>query len=140
MCPELENLRVVRGNTDRYIVTGEGPTPTLEQARADPELVDLYARVTGSFSWTRGFVTSAGWFDWLERLPLEVRLTLPDGSRLLAVHASPGLDEGEGIHPGQSNARIARLVEDRSRAWKKPSASWSSFAPRSSVVNPSTTR
>ena len=57
---QLDNLTVVRGNTDRYIVTGEGPSPTLEEAQADPGLVDLYARVTASFAWTRGFVTAAG--------------------------------------------------------------------------------
>ncbi|HET6417390.1 MAG TPA: metallophosphoesterase, partial [Polyangiales bacterium] len=62
---ELENITIVRGNTDRYIVTGEGPPPTLEQAQADPRLVDLHARVRASFAWTRGFVTSAGWFEWL---------------------------------------------------------------------------
>lgn len=107
----LENLTALRGNTDRYIVTGEGPRPSLEQARANPELVHLYARVTGSFAWTRGFVTAAGWFDWLEQLPLEVRITLPDGSRLLAVHAAPGTDEGEGIHPAQGNTELAELVE-----------------------------
>ena len=107
---ELENLTALRGNTDRYIVTGEGPPPSLEEARADPELIDLYARVTGSFAWTRGFVTAAGWLDWIEQLPLEARLTLPDGSRLLAVHASPGTDEGEGIHPARSNAELAELV------------------------------
>jgi len=106
----LENFTVIRGNTDRYIVTGEGPPPSLEDARANPDLVGLFGRVAASFAWTRGYVTAAGWFDWLERLPLESRLTLPDGSRLLAVHASPGSDDGEGIHPGRSPADLAQLV------------------------------
>jgi putative phosphoesterase len=107
----LENAIVIRGNTDRYIVTGEGPPPSLEDARARPELIDLFARVAASFAWTRGYVTAAGWFDWLEALPLEARVTLPDGSRLLAVHASPGSDDGEGIHPGRSPSELAQLVD-----------------------------
>ena len=108
----LENVTVVRGNTDRYIVTGEGPPPTLAQAQADPRLVDLHARVKASFAWTRGFVTAAGWFDWLAGLPVEATLALADGARLLVVHASPGADEGEGVHPGRSNAELAALFAD----------------------------
>jgi putative phosphoesterase len=107
---ELENATVIRGNTDRYIVTGEGPPPSLEDTRANPDLIDLFASVAASFAWTRGYVTAAGWFDWLESLPLEARLTLPDGSRLLGVHASPRSDDGEGIHPGQSPSEVAQLV------------------------------
>jgi predicted phosphodiesterase len=106
----LENATIIRGNTDRYVVTGEVPPPSLEDAQANPDLVGLFARVAASFAWTRGFVTAAGWFDWLERLPLEVRLTLPDGSRLLGIHASPGLDDGEGIHPGRSPSEMAQLL------------------------------
>jgi predicted phosphodiesterase len=106
----LDNLTVVRGNTDRYIVTGAVPPPSLEQAQANPALVSLFAEVTASFAWTRGFVTAAGWFDWLDALPLEARLTLPDGTRLLGVHAEPGTDEAEGLHPGRSNAELAALL------------------------------
>ena len=106
----LENATVIRGNTDRYIVTGEGPPPSLEDAHANPDLIGLFARVAASFAWTRGYVTAAGWFDWLESLPLEARVTLPDGSRLLAVHASPGSDDGEGIHPGRSPSELAPLI------------------------------
>ncbi len=106
----LENATIIRGNTDRYVVTGEGPPPFLEDAQANADLVGLFARVAASFAWTRGFVTAAGWFDWLERLPLEARLTLPDGSRLLGVHASPNSDDGEGIHPGRSPSDMAQLI------------------------------
>jgi putative phosphoesterase len=106
----LDGATIIRGNTDRYIVTGEGPPPSLADVQANPDLVSLFARVAASFAWTRGFVTAAGWLEWLEGLPLEARLTLPDGSRLLGVHASPGLDDGEGIHPGQSPSELARLL------------------------------
>jgi hypothetical protein len=75
-------------------VTGE-PPPSLEAAIVNPDLVAPYARVTASFAWTRGFITAGGWYDWLAKLLLEARLLLPDGSRLLGVHASPGTDDGE---------------------------------------------
>jgi predicted phosphodiesterase len=106
----LEGATFVRGNTDRYVVTGEGPPPSLEDALGNPNLVSLYARVTASFAWTRGFITAHGWYDWLASLPLEARLVLPNGSRLLGVHASPGTDDGEGMHLGQSSAELAQLV------------------------------
>jgi hypothetical protein len=64
----LENATVIRGNTDRYVVTGEGPPPSSEEARANPDLIHLFARVAASFAWTRGYVTAAGWLDWLEKL------------------------------------------------------------------------
>lgn len=106
----LEHATFVRGNTDRYVVTGEGPPPSLEDALADPSLVPLYARVTASFAWTRGFITAHGWYDWLAKLPLDARLVLPDGSRLLGVHAAPGTDDGEGLHPGQSAVTLAQRI------------------------------
>lgn len=106
----LEHASFVRGNTDRYVVTGEGPPPSLEAAVSDPALVSLYARVSASFAWTRGFVTARGWFEWLAELPLEMRLALPNGARLLGVHAAPVTDDGEGMHPGRSPTDLAELV------------------------------
>lgn len=100
----------VRGNTDRYVVTGDGPPPTLETVRANPALIPTYAAIAASFAWTRGFVVATGWYDWLADLPLEHRYLAPNGVRILAVHASPGDDDGEGIHPGRSNDDIASLV------------------------------
>lgn len=100
----------VRGNTDRYVVTGDGPPPSLETVRANPALVPTYAGIAASFAWTRGFVVATGWFDWLADLQVEHRHVAPNGVRILAVHASPGNDDGEGIHPGRSNEDIATVV------------------------------
>ena len=109
---EVEHVRAIRGNTDRYVVTGDGPPPTEEAVRRDTSLIATYAGIAASFAWTRGFVTGAGWFDWLAELPLEMRTTAADGTRILAVHAAPGLDDGEGVHRGRSNEEIGELVAD----------------------------
>ena len=106
----LDDVTFVRGNTDRYVVTGEGPPPSLDDAKADPALVAQLTQVTAMFVWTRGYVSAHGWFDWLADLPLEQRLTLPDGTRLLASHASPGRDDGSGFHPGLSNDEMEALI------------------------------
>jgi len=107
---QLDGAVFVRGNTDRYVSSGDGPPPTLEAVRADPRLVPAYASIAASFAWTRGFLTAAGWLDWLDRLPLEYRFRAPSGQRILAVHAAPGTDDGVGVHPGRSNAELEALL------------------------------
>ena len=108
----IDRVVVTRGNTDRYVVTGEGPPPYLDAVAREPGLIARYAAIAASFAWTRGYVTAGvrGWLEWLERLPLEHRLTTPSGVRLLAVHAAPGADDGEGIHPGRGDAELAPLL------------------------------
>src|SRR5262245_56314824 len=106
----LQEARFTRGNTDRYVVTGDRPPPHLAAVRDNPALIPTFAGIAASLTWTRGFVTAHGWFDWLERLPLDIRLTTPSGLRILAVHAAPGTDDGEGVHAGRSNAELRTLV------------------------------
>jgi predicted phosphodiesterase len=106
----LDNVLFTRGNTDRYVVTGELPPPTLGEAQVDGTLVPVYASMKASFAWTKGFVTAHGTVDWLAQLPLDIRFRCADGVRVLAVHASPGTDDGEGVHPGMSNAQIGAVV------------------------------
>ena len=98
----LSHARFTRGNTDRYVVTGDLPVQP-EKALEDPALLPQVIEAARSFSWTRGYLSAAGWLDWLTNLPLEVRLTLPDGTRLLGVHASPGRDDGPGIQSKHSD-------------------------------------
>lgn len=110
MLADLPNLTVIRGNTDRYLVTGERPGPTRAQALADPSQLDLLIELEGNFSWTQGAVTAAGWWDWLAGLPLEFRQTLPDGTRVLGVHASPGRDASRGFHPEDTHEEMGALL------------------------------
>lgn len=106
---DIDTVRCTRGNTDRYVVTGEGPPPDLEAVRRNPALIPVYAAIAASFAWTKGCVTAHGRLEWLENLPLDIRLTAT-GLRILAVHAAPGTDDGVGVHPGRSNAELATLL------------------------------
>lgn len=106
----LPKLHVVRGNTDRYVCHGDRPPPTVEQARAEPELIQNLLEMEADFAWTQGAVTVSGWFAWLDALPLEHRCELPDGSRVLCVHASPGMDDGPGVHLGMNQEEIAATL------------------------------
>ena len=105
----LPHASFTRGNTDRYVVTGDLPVPP-EKALQDPSLLPEVIEAVRSFSWTRGYVSAAGWLDWLTNLPLEVRLTLPDGTRLLGVHASPGRDDGPGLQPRHSDDQLEQRL------------------------------
>ena len=69
---ELPNARFVRGNTDRYVLTGElSPVMPLSD-------VGMLVRASCSFAWTRGAITAVGGYDWLASLPVERTATLPD--------------------------------------------------------------
>jgi predicted phosphodiesterase len=106
----LPNLTLLRGNTDRYLVSGERPHPRQEDLEKNPGLVDLFKTIDASFTWTKNQLSGNGWLDWADRLPLEQRMTLPDGTRLLAVHAAPGKDDGPGIPPTISDEALAESV------------------------------
>jgi predicted phosphodiesterase len=106
----LNSLVCVRGNTDHYVVTDERPDPSPEEVRADLSLLPLYTVVAQQTGWTQGAVAAAGWMDWLAALPTEQRSVLPDGTRLLGVHASPGRHSGSGFHPNLSGEEMACLL------------------------------
>ena len=107
---KLPNALFSRGNHDRYTVTGERPGPTLEQAQANAKQVPLLVAMAANLAWTQGQIRASGWWDWFVDLPLELRLTLPDGTRVLGVHAAPGTDDGVGIIPPLSNDELRTLL------------------------------
>lgn len=107
---DLANAVFLRGNTDRYVVTGDRPEPTFEEAAADPQARERFIQCANSFSWTQGAVAASGWLDWLAGLELEHRFELPDGSTALCVHASPGTDDGPGIHECSDAARVRAVA------------------------------
>ena len=106
----LPGARFIRGNTDRYLVNGEWPGPNLGKILNNQEALSLKIRLASSFAWTIGAIAPAGWLPWLAGLPLEMRLVLPDGTRLLAVHAAPGTDDGDGIRARSSDDELRRLL------------------------------
>jgi predicted phosphodiesterase len=110
----LRGVTVISGNTDRYVVTGDRPPPSLDDATREPGLVPVLSEVSATFAWTAGSVHAAGWMPWLAALPTEVRATLPDGTRLLGVHASPGRDDGPGVNPYDSGDELLARLDDPS--------------------------
>jgi hypothetical protein len=103
---------MLRGNTDRYVLTGEQPAPhaTAADAAGDLDLVERYGLMAAGIGWTRGVLCQAGLVGVLAGLPGELRLGLPDGTRVLGVHASPGADDGRGIDPDLPDDQLSRLL------------------------------
>jgi len=108
---KLSNAVFTRGNTDRYVVTGDRPQPTPEEVSHNLDLLSVYAEVMQTFAWTQGALVATGWLPWLAALPLELHIILPNGTRVLGVHASPGNDDGPGIHPDLTDMELEVLFK-----------------------------
>jgi putative phosphoesterase len=108
----LAGLRVIRGNTDRYVATNDRPGPGIADVQENPALLKPLIQVANTFAWTQGMVTATGWLPWLKELPLDFEMELPDGTRFLGVHASPGTDDGTGISPASTDEEIETLFNN----------------------------
>lgn len=106
----LPNAVFVRGNADRLVSSLSEMDPWTAEYAHDPVALPIIVKINRGMSWAAGALAAAGWLPWLAELALEKRFRLPDGSRALVVHASPGADDGGGIHPNLSDEVLAKLV------------------------------
>ena len=108
----LPGVSLLRGNTDRYVLTGEQPAPhaTAADAVGRLDLVERYAAMAAGIGWTRGVLDQAGTLDHLATLPAQLRLQFPGGTTVLGVHASPSADDGPGIDPDLPGERLLSLL------------------------------
>jgi len=109
---DLPGISMLRGNTDRYVLTGEQPAPhaTASDAAASTDLVVRYGAMAAGIGWTRGVLEQAGLLDRMIALPAYLRVQLPSGARVLGVHASPQADDGIGIEPDVSDEQLRPLL------------------------------
>jgi putative phosphoesterase len=107
----LPGIGLLRGNTDRYVLTGEQPAPhaTVSEAARSIDLVERYAAMAAGIAWTRGVLDQGGLLDVLAGLPSQLRLQLPSGRNVLGVHASPGADDGPGIDTRIDDEQLRQL-------------------------------
>ena len=107
----LPNARFVRGNCDRYLVTGDRPYPSIADVEVDPSMIQRIVEVTGSLAWSQGACSVEGCREWLAELPVEHRTELPEGARVLCAHASPGHDDGPGLSNDRPFEMLASLLD-----------------------------
>jgi putative phosphoesterase len=106
----LPGLSVVHGNGDRVVVRSAADALAARLPDISPEDVRQELMYLEEAAWAQGAITVSRQFDWLASLPLEVRTTLPDGTQVLLVHASPGTDEGTGFRAEQSDDETRVLL------------------------------
>lgn len=106
----LPGLAIVHGNGDRAVVESDADALVARLPGMSPDDVRQELMYLEEAAWTRGAI--AGHFDWLASVPLEVRETLPDGTRVLLVHASPGTDEGTGFRAEHTDDELRALLGD----------------------------
>lgn len=109
---ELPGISLLRGNTDRYVLTDEQPAPhaTVAEAARSIDLVERYTAMAAGIAWTRGVLDQAGLLAVLAGLPAQLRLRLASGIRVLGVHASPGADDGPGIDARTNDEQLRQLL------------------------------
>jgi predicted phosphodiesterase len=116
---ELDDVALVAGNTDRYVLTDDQPHPhaTAEAAAADVDLVWRYGRMAAGAAWTRGVLDQAGVLGMLDTLHASQSMVLIDGTTVLGVHASPGSDDGPGFDSVSPDEKIAGLLAGVEADW-----------------------
>jgi predicted phosphodiesterase len=105
----LPDVHLVRGNTDRYLVTGKRPWPHAFDVAADESLQGLFDAVESSFSWT-GEMLGRERLAFLAELPAGQHRRLCDGTTLHGIHASASSDDGPGITPQASDEELAAVL------------------------------
>tara|TARA_B100001123_G_C15325398_1_gene1029367 strand:- start:970 stop:1410 length:441 start_codon:yes stop_codon:yes gene_type:complete len=83
----LQKVNCVTGNTDCYLGKGGRRGPFFECVMSEPALLNQLVSVEQGNGWARGAFSAKGWFEWLRDLPTKQRIVLPDGTRVLGVHA-----------------------------------------------------
>ena len=106
----LPDAVFTRGNTDRETSNFNDQRPNLAEVEVNPQLLTVALDVARSMSWTLGAISSYGYASWLKKLPVEYHTTLPDGTRMLCVHSSPGRDDGLGMRRDHSDAELAEIL------------------------------
>ncbi|MCP3883160.1 MAG: metallophosphoesterase family protein [Sulfitobacter sp.] len=104
---QLDVAVTIAGNTERRVLTGYRPSPAITDV--DPSQFGTLVDLAGSFGWTKGLLTGAGRLSDLHSYVGASECTLPDGTILLAVHASLVSDEGTGITPDGDEKVLTEL-------------------------------
>ena len=109
----LPNAHFIRGNTDRWLVDVHAGLPLPAPAEL-PQQTGALANLIGvryGMVWAQGAITATGDLAWFAALSLDYTTRLPDGTRVLCVHAAPGNDDGPGIRPVMSDDEIAAALQ-----------------------------
>jgi predicted phosphodiesterase len=102
----LPNLKVIQGNTDRYLTTGVRPSMPTPDAETWPKYAVQTLGRDQAFTWT---LERLAWpeFEYLAGLKTDLSLELAGYGWAIGFHAIPGDDEGMALNPA-SEAHLMR--------------------------------
>jgi len=115
----LPGVSMLRGNTDRYVLTGEQPAPhaTAADAVGRIDLVERYAAMAVGIGWTRGVLEQDGTLDYLVTLPGQLHLSFSGGIAVLGVHAHPAPTTALASIPACPTSTCAACWPDAAPTW-----------------------
>jgi len=88
----IANVAFLRGNTDRYLVTGQRPVAWVHSPDDWAAMPTLLAEREANFRWTVERLSYAD-YEFLRDLPPRLEMDVPGYGRVVAVHATPIDDE-----------------------------------------------
>jgi predicted phosphodiesterase len=89
---DLPDTEVIRGNTDRYLVTGERPALRPKDQADWQTIPDRLRERDANFNWTVSRLAFAD-YEYLSKLHHELALDVPDYGHVIGYHGAPGDDE-----------------------------------------------
>lgn len=109
-----DKFKIIGGNTDRYLVTGEGmPMSPPKEASQYPAYRENNLAMKAIYAWTTRRL------DWAEFdllcgiLGRELRQSVPGYGTVIGVHAIPGDDEALSLRPDSADEEAADALLDR---------------------------
>lgn len=105
-------VRAIRGNTDRYVVTGERPrSKPAEDADQLAKMLEDQTNFNAAVQWCLGQV-GFDEYAFLSKLHGECDLYVPDFGYVIGYHGTPGNDEGF-LKPDTDDEAAADALLDR---------------------------
>ncbi|MCE2470624.1 MAG: metallophosphoesterase [Anaerolineae bacterium] len=112
-----DKFKIIGGNTDRYLVTGERmPAKAAENANDFAAYRDGSRRMNAVFAWN---LSQLDWADYdllRQIVGRELRREVPGYGRVIGIHAIPGDDEALALRPDSADEEAADALLDPLRA------------------------
>lgn len=104
----LPNAHFLRGNTDRYLVTGRRPAAPVESRRDWETMPETLRTRDGTFRWAVECLSYQN-YEFLRDLPERLQGEIPEYGSVVAVHATPEDDETN-VYPDAPQSRLRSFV------------------------------
>lgn len=109
-----DKFRIIGGNTDRYLVTGERFPMTPPQDEADFDAYrDNVLNMSAVYEWNMAQLNWADFQLLSKILNRELRQKVEDFGTVIAFHAIPGDDEAMSLRPDSAEEEAADALLDR---------------------------